>query len=269
MNQTLDKRMNAGANLRWLPDTPLWPVVRPLYSAGVWAFSLSMMGFTAVSALAMLPVIPFPKHNRFLRWGMSRCLLATGSEIRVTFDPGFELGRPCVFCQNHISMLDAHVACSTIPHEFCGLMEAWHFKIPGYGWIMKQSKGIPVYPRASGRTAEITAEAQERASRDVSILAYPEAHRTLDGDVRDFKRGIFFMARDAGIPVVPLAVRGLYDVNHKGQFLFRPGLIDIYVVPHVETAGLDDDGVAELAGKMTAFASTWVRDGVADVEALR
>jgi 1-acyl-sn-glycerol-3-phosphate acyltransferase len=166
-------------------------------------------------------------------------------------------------------MLDGPLAAAVIPQPFCGLMNHWHFRIPGYGWLMQLGKSIPVYPRNAGRTAEITEAARERAAEGISILTFPEGHRTLDGNVRPYRRGAFFMARDAAIPVVPMVVRGLYEVNRKGTWMFEPGLVQVYLGTHVETAGLDDDAVSDLAERFTRFADTWVRAGRADVEVLR
>lgn len=42
------------------------------------------------------------------------------------------------------------------------------------------------------------------------------------GTIRKIKRGVFMMARDAGYPVVPIAVQGNFEINQKGSKLFRP-----------------------------------------------
>lgn len=259
-----------GRGLTELPNHPLWPLLQPAYSLGVWAGGVGVMTATAVAGFGLTPVISFSdSHNWCGAAGMARTLKLTGAELFVQYDPGFDPERPSVFCQNHISLLDAHVACSVIPHAFCGLMNHWHFNIPGYGWIMRLANGIPVYPRTEGRTAEITEAARDRVEKGLSILVFPEGHRTRDGGVRDFRRGVFFMARDAGIPVVPLAVRGLRDVNQRGSWRFKPSRIDVYVGPQLETANLDDEGITRLAARMTHFADRWVRDGVADTAALQ
>ncbi len=258
-----------GSGLLGLPKHPAWPVVQPVFSAGVWASALGVMSATAVAAFGLTPVIPFREsHNWVGAAGMARCLKLTGSELYVTYDPGFDPERRSVFAQNHISVLDAHVACSVIPHAFCGLMNHWHFNIPGYGWIMRLANGIPVFPRDAGRTAEITEAARARVAQGISILVFPEGHRTRDGQVQDYKRGVFFMARDAGIPVVPIAVRGLRDVNKRKSLRFEPGRVEVYVGPQLETADLDDAGVTALTARAKQFADTWVRTGVADTAAL-
>lgn len=255
--------------LSTLPERSAWTALKPAFSAGALATGAVVMGTAATGALLQAPFVPFGVRHRTIVRGLSRAAWNTGLVLEVTYDPDFDPQRPAVFCQNHISMLDGPLAAAVIPQPFCGLMNHWHFRIPGYGWLMQLGKSIPVYPRSAGRTAEITEAARERAAEGISILTFPEGHRTLDGNVRPYRRGAFFMARDAGIPVVPMVVRGLYGVNRKGTWMFEPGLVQVYLGPHVETAGLDDDAVSALAERFTRFADVWVREGRADVEELR
>jgi 1-acyl-sn-glycerol-3-phosphate acyltransferase len=233
-----------------------------VFSVVVWILALGWMSLVAVAALLLSPFVPFKRSHPYLGApGMAACIRFTLSRIRVTYHPDFDPERRSVFCQNHVSVLDGHVACGVIPHAFCGLMNHTHFRIPGYGWIMRLARGIAVYPRSSGRTAEISAAARDRVDYGLSILTFPEAHRTLDGNVREFKRGVFFMARDAGLAVVPLAVRGLYAINRKGSFLFRPGTIEVFVGPQIETAGLSDDEVGDLARRVEGIVGDYVKTG--------
>lgn len=245
--------------VRALTKTPVWPVLQPFFSFGVWVSSLLVLLFTATVSILISPIATFNQHHdKFGAAGMGLGVVMTGSKIKMTYHPDFDPDRRSMFCQNHVSVLDGLLACAVIPHAFCGLMIHWHFHIPGYGWIMRISNGIPVYPAASGRTAEITEAAKERVGRGISILVFPEAHRTLDGLVQPFKRGVFFMARDAGIPVVPFAVRGLQDVNRKGQFHFRPGEIEVYLGAQIDLKGMSDEEITEVAAHMTTIAQTWV-----------
>ena len=63
----------------------------------------------------------------------------------------------------------------------------------------------------------------------INIAAYPEGHRTRDGKVAEFKRGMFFIARDAGIPVYPIAMRGMYKMIPRGASIVFPTLVEVYV----------------------------------------
>jgi 1-acyl-sn-glycerol-3-phosphate acyltransferase len=217
--------------------------------------------------LALEPLVPYRKSHHYLgRPGLGTCVTLAGAKINITYHEGFDRERRGVFAQNHVNVFDGNLACHIIPHAFCGLMEAWHFKIPGYGWIMSIAGSIPIYPRKEGRTQEVSDMAKLRAAEGMSILVFPEGHRTTDGKVHDYRRGVFFMARDAGLPVVPIGVRGAYEVNRKGTWKFTPGPIDVFVGPQFETDGLDEDGITRLARRLERMTAVYVETGVMPVD---
>jgi 1-acyl-sn-glycerol-3-phosphate acyltransferase len=231
--------------LRKLATMFVRKTVQVVYSAAVW-----VVGFTWMAGISVVwAVVRFFTPGRNIQHvvgspAMATCLRFTLSKVTVIHDPAYDPTRTSVFCQNHVNLMDAHAACAAIPGPFCGLMNAWQFYIPFYGWIMSLAEGIAVRSGAS-RYRGIAAQARDRAARGISILVFPEAHRTRDGKVHTFKRGVFLMAREAGLPVVPLATRGMYELNRKGTWLLRPSDIQIYVGPQIETAGLSD---AEMRG---------------------
>lgn len=233
----------------------LWQVP---FSAYVWTSAFGMMiGSSLVSILAY----PFRTPVEQSKWSarvFAKVIPLSGNKLTVRYADAFDDQRSSVFCFNHVNLLDAHTACCTIPQPFVGLMLAWHFKIPGYGWMMKATHGIPVHPRSAGRTDELTAEAKDRVAKGLSILVFPEGHRTPDGKVGTYKRGMFFMARSAEIPIVPVAVRGMYQVNRKGSKLFNPGDVSVYVGPQIETTNLDDEGITQLAVATQAAVADYV-----------
>jgi 1-acyl-sn-glycerol-3-phosphate acyltransferase len=229
------------------PTQLLWQVP---FSAFVWGAGFGVMIGTSLVSVAAQRLRSPADQSLWSAKAFSKVLGVSRSNLRITYHPDFDPARPTVFCQNHVNVLDAHTACASIPQPFVGLMLAWHFKIPGYGWMMRATHGIPVHKGASNRTELLCAEARDRASKGLSILTFPEAHRTADGKVQPFKRGVFFMARDSGLPVASIAVRGMFEVNRKGSALFAPGDVDVYIGPQIETADLDDEGIMALAANL-------------------
>lgn len=246
---------------------PLWPVLQPVYSAGVWASAFGLMGVGATTAVLLHPWVKFrDAHWFFAGITLGGVVPITGSQLSVEFHPGFDPERRGVFCQNHVNVFDGHVAAASLPHAFVGLMEAWHFKIPAYGWLMNIAESIPVPAKRTGRTKEMADALQDRVGKGLSLLVFPEAHRTRDGHVARYKRGVFFMARDAGVPVVPVGVRGAYEVNRKGDWKFTPGHIRVFVGPQFETAGLSDDEVGRLSRRFQRMTAAYVETGVMPVD---
>jgi 1-acyl-sn-glycerol-3-phosphate acyltransferase len=183
------------------------------------------------------------------------CVPASLTRLRVHYHPAFEPERRAVYVQNHINLLDGMVAAIVIPHAFSGLMNAWQFKIPIYGWLMSMSKGIPVHRGRRDQTLrEISEAARERKRIGMSVLTFPEGHRSADGKIAPFRRGVFMMARNADMPLVPIAVRGMYEVNRKGSVLFHPGrTVDVFVGPQIDTTGVSDQDLPALADRVRDF----------------
>jgi 1-acyl-sn-glycerol-3-phosphate acyltransferase len=248
------------ASMSWLRSVGL-----ALFTLWVWASSFSWMLFGALVTLVLLTLrFPYQKVHLWLTAPVfSSVLKLVTIRLNVTYHRGFDPERRSVFAQNHINLLDGHLASAVIPHAFSGLMNAWQFKIPIYGWLMSMSKGIPVRRARRDRIlAQISEAAAERKRIGMSVLTFPEGHRTLDGNVRPFRRGVFLMARNAGMPMVPIAVRGLYAVNNKrSRFFFPLRQVDVFVGPQFETEGLDDDQIGELADELRRRTQHWVQHG--------
>lgn len=236
-------------------DAPDWALIP--FSAKVWGAGFGAMIGTSLVSVAAQRFRSKAEQSLWSAATFAKVLDITKTNLRVTYHPDFDKTRPSVFCQNHVNLVDAFTACASIPQPFVGLMLAWHFKIPGYGWMMKATHGIPVH-KGARRTELLCEAARERAADGLSILTFPEGHRTNDGQVQPFKRGVFFMARDSALPVVSIAVRGMFEVNRKGSVLIRPGDVDVFVGPQIETAHLDDDGVTTLAANLRDAMSAYV-----------
>ncbi len=233
-------------------------VVHALWSVVAWSLATVIQ---IAFALCMLPLLLFRRFED-LQGGWPSTLigaipLLTLSRRHVVWDRRFDPRRVSVFVSNHTSMLDGHVMVHALPHPFCGVENAAHLAVPGYGWIMRMANAIPV-PRGAGRIDALVGAARDRAGRGISVLAFPEAHRTLDGRVRPFRTGVFVAARDAGLPVVPVAVRGMYHVLPKGTWVVTPGCLEVYIGPTLETAGKTDAELETLAEGCRAAIAAWV-----------
>jgi 1-acyl-sn-glycerol-3-phosphate acyltransferase len=235
-------------------------VLWSLWSGLVWTFSFVWMLLVCLYCFPLALVVPFHRWQHLLPASMLGLVPRfTGSTLDIVYDERFDPTRRCVFVQNHVAMIDGHIALAAIRHPFCGVENEAHYQIPLYGWLMRLGGGIRVPRTPGGRLNCIIAQARERVGqRNMSVLVMPEGGRSLDGSLKPFHRGGFFLARDLGLPVVPLAVRGLYQVMHKGSALVRPGRIEVYVGPQVETAGLSDAQVETLTIKMRRALGAWI-----------
>ena len=71
-----------------------------------------------------------------------------------------------------------------------------------------------------------------------SFLIYPEGTRTRTGELGPFKKGPFIMAIESGTPIVPISVKGSYEIMPPHRFTVKPGTVVITFHPPIATNSL-------------------------------
>jgi 1-acyl-sn-glycerol-3-phosphate acyltransferase len=236
-----------------------------LFTLIYWPLAFAVMLVGAIGTLVLLLLgFPYPRVRTWVTAPVfSSCVPLSLTRLRVHYHPAYDPERRAVYVQNHVNLLDGMVAAVVIPHAFSGLMNAWQFKIPIYGWLMTMSKGIPVHRGRRDQTLqEISEAARERKRIGMSVLTFPEGHRSVDGKIASFRHGVFTMARNAEMPLVPIAVRGMYEVNRKGSVLFHPGrTVDVFVGPQLDATGVSDQDLPALAERVRGIMAHCVEHG--------
>jgi 1-acyl-sn-glycerol-3-phosphate acyltransferase len=187
--------------------------------------------FLATVAVAGLFVEPTGRLYMWIAgnlWG--KVVLAIGG-VRLEVKGGERVApkQPYVICSNHASQMD-------IPAIFGGLRIPVRFMakkslfyIPIFGWSMWLARFIPV-DRGSTRKARASIQkAARKVKSGPSVLVFPEGTRSPDGQMKTFKSGAFVLAIQAGVPILPVAVRGSYDVLPKDSFRVKPGVIEFVI----------------------------------------
>lgn len=204
-----------------------WLTVR---SVLFWA--LSILHFFPLGMLAVLLSLFLDprRHDRWMRIFIRNVVRCTGARFEVRRPPGWDPELVCFFVSNHVNVFDPMVLYSAIPQFVRGLELESHFRVPVYGWIMKRFGNIPV---PVVRTAPAVRELKERCraalAHGTSVVVFPEGHRTTDGAVGVFRPGVFRMAREFGVPVVPVSITGAYELKRKTSWMLRPAKIVVHL----------------------------------------
>jgi len=217
-----------------------------LVSAALWVVGLAWLVPMMMTMMVLALIFGPDRVDWFSRIYTRVQVWLTGCRYRTVIHPEIQADGVYLFAQNHTNLLDHVVLYHATPHFKQGLELQSHFKIPVYGWFMKARGTIPVQPGRRRQTAEIQAHMHAEIAKKHSILAFPEGHRTLDGHVRPFKRGVFRIARDLGIPVVPVAITGWYETKRKGSWIIRPGVeVTVHCLKPIAMSGRSNDEVME------------------------
>ncbi|MGF1468661.1 MAG: 1-acyl-sn-glycerol-3-phosphate acyltransferase [Sandaracinaceae bacterium] len=219
-------------------------LVDRLVSALLWAVGLTWMVPALGSMTLVYLVVPSHRVNILGRIYCTVQIFLTGNRWRAVVDPAVDPGRAYIFAQNHTNHFDHVAMYNATPHFKQGLELESHFRYPFYGWFMKARGTIPVRKGQGGQTKDVMDLIRRELDAGRSILAFPEGTRTPDGRIGPLRKGIFFIARDLGVPIVPVTVTGAYDMMRKGSLLIRPGnTLTVYCDRPVEMAGRSDDEV--------------------------
>lgn len=170
----------------------------------------------------------------------SRVLLAvSGVKVRVEGREKISPGGSYVFASNHASYMDTPTALANIPVQFRFMAKKGLFSIPFLGWHLARAGHIPVFrdnPRAAVKTLGLAAEAIQK--HGISLIVFPEGGRTRTGELRDFKDGAAYIAIRAGVPLVPMALKGSRTILPFGSGTPRSGVIEMRIGDPIPTAGL-------------------------------
>ncbi|GMV40835.1 MAG: hypothetical protein AMXMBFR64_25510 [Myxococcales bacterium] len=154
----------------------------------------------------------------------SRMLLRmSGTTISSRGTDGVDWSRPFILMSNHQSHFDIPCLFATVPVDLRFLSKhvlAW---IPIFGWSM-WAAGFIFINRSDQKKAFASIDKAIRTVREGrSIVVFPEGTRSKDGALKDFKKGAFHMAAEAGVQIVPAWVEGSRHIMQKNSGLVRPG----------------------------------------------
>src|SRR5215510_8618850 len=184
------------------------------------------------------------KHDLVYPWalfGARNWLRLSGVRVRVK---GLELldpKQPYVFVSNHRSYLDTAAMFVYTGRRIGLLAKKELLKVPvlgvGMGFV-----NVMAIDRSNRESAIRTTEAAaKRIQSGVSFAVFVEGTRARPGELLPFKKGAFYMARQAGVPVVPIAIKHSDELMGKGTGQAKAGTIEMVIMPPISTDHLNTD----------------------------
>ena len=119
---------------------------------------------------------------------------------------------PALMVCNHVGFTDPLIIAGCIPRPTVFVMYWKIFQAPGANWLFKTARAIPIAGR--NENPEMYARAFEAISDALKagevVCIFPEGGLTPDGDVKEFKRGVELALERDPVPVLPMALQGLW-----------------------------------------------------------
>ena len=168
-------------------------------------------------------------------------LWSTGINYTIRGLQNLEPNKQYIFVSNHESALDIPLSVAGLPYNNVFLAKKELFKIPIFGWAM-HAAGMVRVDRQNREKARLSVDRALKQIRktNISIMIYPEGTRTLTGDLLPFKKGSYLLAIRSGLSVVPITIKGMFDILSKNSFKLKQGKVELIIDKPIQTSSLTE-----------------------------
>jgi 1-acyl-sn-glycerol-3-phosphate acyltransferase len=181
-----------------------WLFARKLSVPSIFLVIAGLNAAVAIYIYSLLPEFLL----RFIAWVLSHTLyrLTLKGHQHVP-----ESGAAVVVC-NHVSFIDFLVVAGSIRRPVRFVMDHRIASTPVVSLLFKQVKTIPIAPEREDKDLMERAFAKiaEELREGEIVCIFPEGKLTKTGDMNVFRTGIERIVRETPVPVVPMALSGLW-----------------------------------------------------------
>jgi len=207
------------------------------------------------------------KIDRRLRAFGRRVVERTRMRLTVTGAERVPLDRAFVYMSNHLSHIDIPVLYASVPSPTLRMVAKTElFRLPVFGHAMRVGHMIEVNRADRARAVESLRRASALIADGVSVWIAPEGSRSRTGALGPLKRGGFYLARDTGTPIVPVALSGTYDVLPPDTLRMKPDMpVDVVFGAPIP---IDGRPMEDLMSEVRDFLVTHVKPRASGVGAM-
>ena len=155
-----------------------------------------------------------------------------------------------VIVLNHQSMVDI-LSIYNLPLVFKWVSKKEVYRIPLVGRLLLMHGDI-VINRASAKEAMqlVHSKGKEWLKKGASVSIFPEGTRSKDGQIHNFKAGAFILAKDAGVPILPIVLDGTNTLIRKGWMINWRNRITIKVLPPISAEEVQNRDIKDVMAQV-------------------
>lgn len=137
-----------------------------------------------------------------------------------------------ILASNHVSYLDPVVLGVSLKRKIYFIAKEEVFKDIFSNLFLRSLNAFPV---SRNKTDLVAFKKAIKILKEGNILGiFPEGTRSVDGELKDLKAGVFKIAKKTGVPVLPVGINGTYDIypaKRKFPVLFKHKILINYGIP--------------------------------------
>lgn len=176
----------------------------------------------------------------------ARIRLTVEGHERVPSDRAF------VYMSNHQSHMDIPVLYATMPAESLRMVAKKElFRIPFWGKVLRAAGFVEIDRHNRSKAIASLGQAEQLLQSGVSVWIAPEGSRSRTGKLGPLKKGGFYLAKNAGAPIVPVALQGTRHILPPGTTSMVPDcLVKVTFGVPIPVAGRE---IPDLVAEVEAF----------------
>jgi 1-acyl-sn-glycerol-3-phosphate acyltransferase len=206
--------------------------------------------YTVVMAIVSLLLWPFDRTGAMqhwcARWWCRLIAWTIGARIRVHGTGNVKPDVSYIYMANHSSLIDTPALFAYLPYQFKIMAKKQLFYVPFMGWHLWTSGNFPIDRGNARKTARSLRRVVDGVRAGKSLAVFPEGTRTPDGRLQEFKPGAFKIALRAGVPIVPVTIRGTFALLPKTTLAPRPGRVDVFIGKPIDPGAYDEHRLPDL-----------------------
>lgn len=156
----------------------------------------------------------------------------TGSMVEVRGEQNLPDG-PVLIVSNHEGDFDIPLLLGFVNKPFGFISKIEVKKVPVLSKWMDVMNCVYLDRKDRRQAVRSIREGVKLLKEGHSILIFPEGTRSQGGPVGEFKSGSLRLAKDAGVPIIPISIEGTADVFEKNGRLIRPANITLTICPPI------------------------------------
>ena len=205
--------------------SPRQDASNPLF--GLWAWLIVVV--FVVPGMVLVILSPGRGRRRAVARGCARGLFWL---TRVDLDiSGLErLPESCIVAANHASYLDGIILTAALPPRFAFIIKREITQVPLVGWMLHRLGSEFVDRFDKGGARQDASRIIKRTNQGTCLGVFPEGTFVSEPGLRPFHLGGFMAATRAGLPVVPIVIRGARQILPAHMWLPRRGALRVEVL---------------------------------------
>ncbi|PYX30748.1 MAG: 1-acyl-sn-glycerol-3-phosphate acyltransferase [Acidobacteria bacterium] len=191
------------------------------------------------------------QHNlaRLWSWLIMKTIL---SPVTVTGVEKITSSRPRVYAATHASALDIPILYVNLPFQFRIIFKSELLGYPFVGWHLRRSGQVCINQQNPAASIGSIKSALKSLRSGIPLVIFPEGGRSPNGEILPFLPGAFFLAIKAQADIIPIALKGTFDLLPMNTYHIKSRPLEMRVGEPISTAGLSLHDTEAVSAKVRA-----------------